>query len=172
MIGVETGRIADLLTLFRILCAVVIVVVIAAQGPVPSFPAWVSDFLDGRIARGGGGSRLGRWDVIADGMVGALFIAGNLTAGMLLQLTGSSPALACLERASHPLMAPVRRDGSHRDLRLEEARPREHPELSAWDGRSFRGDEVVRVGPRGLEPRTSSLSGMRSNRAELWAPDW
>ena len=26
------------------------------------------------------------------------------------------------------------------------------------------------VGPRGLEPRTSSLSGMRSNRAELWAP--
>ena len=27
------------------------------------------------------------------------------------------------------------------------------------------------VGPRGLEPRTSSLSGMRSNRAELWAPD-
>ena len=25
------------------------------------------------------------------------------------------------------------------------------------------------VGPRGLEPRTSSLSGMRSNRAELWA---
>jgi hypothetical protein len=40
MIGVETGRIADLLTLFRILCAVVIVVVIAAQGPGPSFPAW------------------------------------------------------------------------------------------------------------------------------------
>ena len=27
------------------------------------------------------------------------------------------------------------------------------------------------VGPRGLEPRTSSLSGMRSNRAELWALD-
>ena len=26
------------------------------------------------------------------------------------------------------------------------------------------------MGPRGLEPRTSSLSGMRSNRAELWAP--
>ncbi len=26
------------------------------------------------------------------------------------------------------------------------------------------------VGPRGLEPRTSSLSGKRSNRAELWAP--
>jgi hypothetical protein len=25
------------------------------------------------------------------------------------------------------------------------------------------------VGPRGLEPRTSSLSGTRSNRAELWA---
>ncbi len=25
------------------------------------------------------------------------------------------------------------------------------------------------VGPRGLEPRTSSLSGMRSNRTELWA---
>ena len=25
------------------------------------------------------------------------------------------------------------------------------------------------MGPRGLEPRTSSLSGMRSNRAELWA---
>src|SRR5690606_23818995 len=25
------------------------------------------------------------------------------------------------------------------------------------------------VGPRGLEPRTSALSGQRSNRAELWA---
>jgi hypothetical protein len=29
---------------------------------------------------------------------------------------------------------------------------------------------VSPVGPRGFEPRTSSLSGMRSNRAELWAP--
>ena len=29
----------------------------------------------------------------------------------------------------------------------------------------------IGVGPRGLEPRTSSLSGKRSNRAELWAPD-
>jgi phosphatidylglycerophosphate synthase len=33
--------------------------------------AWASDFLDGRMARAGAGSRLGRWDVIADVMVGA-----------------------------------------------------------------------------------------------------
>ena len=31
--------------------------------------------------------------------------------------------------------------------------------------------EMEGVGPRGLEPRTSSLSGKRSNRAELWAPE-
>lgn len=123
MIGVETGRIADLLTLYRMISAVLISGAIAAGAlratSVLLATAWASDFLDGRIARAGTGSRLGRWDVIADVMVGAgaalglafsgvlpwwpvlaavtvfgaLFIAGNLAAGMLLQLTGFVPLL-------------------------------------------------------------------------------
>jgi hypothetical protein len=40
---------------------------------------------------------------------------------------------------------------------------------SSWKEMAGRQKTHCRVGPRGLEPRTSSLSGTRSNRAELWA---
>ncbi len=52
----------------------------------------------------------------------------------------------------------------------------QHYEITEVDGRASKTDSenpgYARssvVGPRVLEPRTSSLSGMRSNRAELWA---
>jgi phosphatidylglycerophosphate synthase len=122
-LGVEAGRIADLLTLFRMLSAVLIAVALATGSlmvtAVLLSAAWLSDALDGRMARVGGNSRLGQWDVIADAMVGAgaaiglalsgilpiwlaltavigfgwLLVAGNLAAGMLLQLTGFIPVL-------------------------------------------------------------------------------
>jgi phosphatidylglycerophosphate synthase len=122
-IGVEAGRIADLLTLFRMASAVLIAVALAtgALGVTAMLlsAAWLSDALDGRMARLGGRTRLGEWDVLADAMVGAgaaiglalagvlpvwpvlvaviglggLLVAGNLAAGMLLQLTGFLPLL-------------------------------------------------------------------------------
>jgi hypothetical protein len=122
-IGVEAGQIADLLTLFRMLSALLISATIAggalAATAVLLAAAWVSDDLDGRLARSGGHTKLGQWDVLADAMVGAgaavglalagvlpvwlvlmavlgfggLLVAGNLAAGMLLQLTGFLPLL-------------------------------------------------------------------------------
>lgn len=85
--------------------------------------AWLTDFLDGRIARRSGvEGRLGRWDMEIDtavgvglliGMVGpqiipvwaaataivvlgGLFVAGNLAAAMLLQLAGYLPFIGKL----------------------------------------------------------------------------
>ena len=80
------------------------------------------------------------------------------------------------ERLAHEASALTRPDAS-RNAWLCSLRSRERPNgLMAWettnhdpsDGRG--SNETVLVGPRGLEPRTSSLSGKRSNRAELWAP--
>jgi hypothetical protein len=85
--------------------------------------AWVTDLLDGRLARAvAEEGRMGRWDLTADTAVGAglviglagsgeipawfaatslvvlgaLFIAGNIAASMLLQLAGYLPLLGVL----------------------------------------------------------------------------
>ena len=85
--------------------------------------AWIGDVADGRLARRGGTpTRLGEWDMAADTAVGAglvvglvgqgtlplvmglpalvvfgaLFVAGNLAAAMLLQLVGYLPFLYLL----------------------------------------------------------------------------
>jgi phosphatidylglycerophosphate synthase len=82
--------------------------------------AWLSDFVDGKLARRASTpTRFGRWDMWADTAVGAglavglilegtlplwagvaalvlfggLFLAGNLAAAMLVQLTGYLPLL-------------------------------------------------------------------------------
>lgn len=113
---------ADTLTGFRFPAAVALVVM-AAGGRFTGVAllmtiTWISDFLDGRLARRADTpTRLGRWDIWADTTVGAglvvgltigghiplwvglgslvlfggLFLAGNLAASMLLQLTGYLP---------------------------------------------------------------------------------
>jgi phosphatidylglycerophosphate synthase len=120
---------ADALTVARMLIAVALVP-IAWAGSWTSAAAllslaWISDVLDGRLARRAvGESMLGRFDLIADTAVGAglllglvghgtiqpwaglgalvvfgaLFWAGNLAAAMLLQLTGYVPFLYVLGR--------------------------------------------------------------------------
>lgn len=118
---------ADALTVSRGLAALALIPLVWTEmwpvvGVVLS-SAWLSDFLDGRLARGSGGrTRLGHWDVTADTavgaglvvglmgngtlpwlggvavivIVGALYLAGNLAASMIMQLTGYVPTLFIL----------------------------------------------------------------------------
>lgn len=121
------AAIADLLTISRFGIGVALVPVTwtltLSQAAWLVSSAWVTDVLDGRLARAAGEQgRLGRWDVTADTLVGAgvliglagsgevpflyaagalvifggLFLAGNLAAPMLLQLSGYLPLLAIL----------------------------------------------------------------------------
>lgn len=115
---------ADTLTGFRFVAAVALLL-LAASGAFTGVAlllsiAWITDFLDGRLARRAGTpTRFGRWDMWADtslgvglviGLViegtlppwiglgslllfGGLFLAGNLAAAMLTQLTGYLPVL-------------------------------------------------------------------------------
>jgi hypothetical protein len=55
--------------------------------------AWLSDYLDGRLARrAGGGTRLGRWDLAADTTVGAGLLAGLVAGGHLAGWVGLAGA--------------------------------------------------------------------------------
>lgn len=115
---------ADLLTLARLVGAVVVAVLIpsdrwAMVGLLVAM-VWLSDVLDGRLARWSGiPTRLGRFDLSFDTLFGAgvivglliaqilplwvglgsllvfggFFLAGNTAAAMLLQLTGFVPLL-------------------------------------------------------------------------------
>ncbi len=121
------ARIADGLTILRLVAAVALIALVwngrwTAVAVVVGM-AWLSDFLDGRLARrAGGGTRLGDWDMQADTAVGAglalgliahgtlpdvigfpalvifgaLYLLGNVAASMLLQLTGYVPTLLIL----------------------------------------------------------------------------
>jgi phosphatidylglycerophosphate synthase len=121
------ARIADLLTISRLVLAVLVVPAawsanLELTGLLIS-AAWLTDFLDGRVARRSGGEgRMGRWDLTVDTLVGAglligltgageiplwltavamvvlggWFFSGNPAASMLLQLTGYVPLLLIL----------------------------------------------------------------------------
>lgn len=124
---------ADVLTSVRLLGAVAVVLLISDQ--LWSMVAllvsmvWISDLLDGRLARLSGlQTRLGRLDLVFDtlfgtGVVvglliagilplwlglgslivfGGLFLAGNVAAAMLLQLTGFVPLLVALWERKPP----------------------------------------------------------------------
>lgn len=121
------ARLADALTLYRGVTALALIPLVWTEmWPMVSVilaSAWLSDLLDGRLARGASGlTRLGDWDVTADTAVGvglvvglmgngtlpwlggvavivvagALYLAGNLAASMMLQLTGYLPTLLVL----------------------------------------------------------------------------
>ncbi|MFZ0627054.1 MAG: CDP-alcohol phosphatidyltransferase family protein [Acidimicrobiia bacterium] len=117
----------DLLTLSRLGVAVLVVPVawsldLELTGILIS-AAWLTDFLDGRLARRSNvEGRMGRWDLTVDTLLGAglligltgagevplwltvvamvvlggWFFSGNPTASMLLQLTGYVPLLLIL----------------------------------------------------------------------------
>lgn len=119
-------RVADGLTGTRLLVAPVLVLTagsahLSATAILVSV-AWLTDMWDGRLARRSGiGGRLGAWDLRADTVVGLClvagltiaglanvwllvvagvliwpFIAGNVTAAMLIQLAGFVPLLLLL----------------------------------------------------------------------------
>ncbi len=121
------ARLADALTTLRLVLAFAVVPLTSTGRwtalSVALSGAWLSDFLDGRLARrAGGGTRLGRWDMPIDTAVGAglviglvlrgtlpevvgvgalalfgtLYLFGNVAASMLLQLTGFLPTLVIL----------------------------------------------------------------------------
>lgn len=121
------ASVADALTLSRLIAAVLAIPLVWNERwtavAVLLALAWVSDLLDGRLARASGSpTRLGAWDMRADTAVGAglvigligqgsmpawagllaltllggMFLAGNLAAAMLLQLTGFIPVLVTL----------------------------------------------------------------------------
>lgn len=79
---------ADLLTAARLGMAVALPVVLGTGrmtvAAVVVSSAWVTDVLDGRLARTSAGeSRLGRWDLTADTAVGAGVVVGLASAGRL-----------------------------------------------------------------------------------------
>jgi phosphatidylglycerophosphate synthase len=121
------ASVADLLTISRL--GIALVVIPAAWslslGPTAILvtTAWLTDFLDGKVARTAGTEgRMGRWDMACDTAVGAglvigltgaglipilagvgavvvfgaWFLTGNYAAAMLLQITGYLPLLALL----------------------------------------------------------------------------
>ena len=97
-IGGAWGRTADVLTVARALSALPLALSAwAGNWTLATLllgAAWWSDFFDGRLARRAGGStRLGRWDLPADTVVGAGLLAG-LVAGSHL-----SPVLGVLGAA-------------------------------------------------------------------------
>ena len=91
---------ADLLTALRLGLAIVLTVLVARgdleAAAVGLSAAWLTDALDGALARAaGGGTRLGEWDLPADVLVGAgvltgLGLAGDVPAPVALAVT---PAL-------------------------------------------------------------------------------
>lgn len=118
---------ADVLTTIRLLGAIAVALLISAglwtMVALLVAMVWISDLLDGRLARLSGlQTRLGRLDLVFDtlfgtGIVlglliagilplwlglgsmivfGGLFFAGNVAAAMLLQLTGFVPLLVAL----------------------------------------------------------------------------
>ncbi len=121
------ARTADGLTLLRFLIALALAPLIwSGQWVAVALllgAAWLSDFMDGKLARrAGGGTKLGRWDMSVDtalgaalviGLVlhgtipdlvglpllvvlGALYLSGNIAAAMLIQLSGFVPTLLIL----------------------------------------------------------------------------
>lgn len=121
------ARAADGLTLLRVFIAIALALLVwLGEWPAVAMAlaaAWLSDLLDGRLARAaGGGTRLGNWDMTVDTLVGAglivgliahgtlpdvvgfpalvvfgvLHAMGNVAASMLLQLTGYLPTLLLL----------------------------------------------------------------------------
>lgn len=74
------GRLADALTLARFGLGAALVVTLGRGeqelSAVVLVAAWITDFLDGRLARAGSGSRLGDWDFPADTVVGAGVLLG------------------------------------------------------------------------------------------------
>jgi len=127
------AAIADGLTALRLIAAMVLLVFAWSgiwQGVAVTLTvAWLSDFLDGRMARQANGlTKLGPFDLPADTAVGAglligligageipawlgigalvlfgaVYAAGNLAASMLLQLSGFLPTLWVLWRYRPP----------------------------------------------------------------------
>lgn len=91
MSTIAVGRTADSLTLARIPLAVMISVVIAANrlfaGAVLLVCAWITDTLDGILARRAPGkTRLGPWDSTADGMISMGLMTGLVLGGYLPSL--------------------------------------------------------------------------------------
>jgi phosphatidylglycerophosphate synthase len=90
------GEVADLLTVARLPLAVAITAVLRvgdalAAATVLLCVAWITDFLDGRLARrSGGSSRLGPLDPLFDALVGVGVTAGLVAAGR----AGAYPWLA------------------------------------------------------------------------------
>ena len=79
---------ADVLTALRAGLAIVLAVLVASghidAAAVTLAAAWLTDALDGALARAaGGGTKLGEWDLPADVLVGAGVLAGLGLAGYL-----------------------------------------------------------------------------------------
>lgn len=79
---------ADLLTLARFVLAPVLAVVVGAAGLEVAvailIAAWITDLLDGRLARvHPGTSRLGAWDPLADAAIAAGLLAGLADQGTI-----------------------------------------------------------------------------------------
>ena len=94
MVTVAVARVADTLTLARLLLAVLIAVALAADrlllGALMLVCGWTSDTADGFFARKAPGmTRLGQWDATIDGMVGVglmvgLVLGGSVPVGWLI----------------------------------------------------------------------------------------
>ena len=88
MAAVAVARVADTLTLARLLLAVLIAVVLAADrlllGAVLLVFGWTTDTADGFFARKAPGmTRLGQWDAAIDGMVGVGIMVGLVLGGFV-----------------------------------------------------------------------------------------
>lgn len=86
MLTVEVARVADTLTLTRLLLAVLLALVLAADrlllGALILVCGWTTDTADGFFARKAPGmTRLGRWDATIDGMVGVGLMLGLVLGG-------------------------------------------------------------------------------------------
>ena len=84
--AVVVGRTADTLTLARLVLAVLIALVVAADqlllGAVMLVCGWTTDTLDGVLARRAPGmTRLGDWDATVDAMVGVGLMVGLVAGG-------------------------------------------------------------------------------------------
>ncbi len=84
-IALTRARVADALTGSRFLLAFVVIPVVDAgawrTAAVVVAAAWWTDYLDGKIARGTTGTRLGSWDPYADTAVGVGIVLGLVAGG-------------------------------------------------------------------------------------------